>query len=557
MNASDSSAQPEWDKLPHDPRGFFGLPADFDRRALKRKYNRFLRQFKPEKFPAEFQKIRAAYELLDGQLRYGSMQSETTKGFDWNTGKNASQGKFELEPLEPLEPLNSDPGSASSEPPEQIPLAEIATPIHERLQTESPESIFAEFKKSTGKSPYDYFAMALLSDVTNDDPLQFFQLLLTGISKHSHDRGLFNLLYAYLQQLSDDKSIPVVLRTVSKVINDQRFYYLTEKLWDRLLRATSFENWKKTLAACESNLNDYRVDGKLAFYLHVFPAAIWKADSEWVQETWSFFNDHSREIPNSLEMDYELSYQLLEYRKSMQNKELYYSSEIHSVIKKYFLLGGQQGDEAIIEQQSQFAQNASALLDDFGADVEYNNHQIIVWDYINEEVCQRNDLGSQMNPRELRAKIYDLMDDLNRSEYANFGARDELAYRFISWGPYIAAVILPFVLLAGWFEAQTGVIVTVLAIAGAIVFVKYRLKPDERYRNYISRKMRRRYYSHWRGRFVHLFEATQVLHGDLSDALIDVVQHHQDKLGFATWLCHYVPGDPGLYLYASASRYLR
>ena len=133
--------------------------------------------------------------------------------------------------------------------------------------------------------------------------------------------------------------MPTILKTISKVVTDQRFYFLTEKLWDRLLRKTSFENWQRLLEKCESNLKDFRIDGQLAFYLHVFPAAIWKADSQWIKKVWSFFADHSNEIPDSLDLDYEVSYQLLEYRKSMANEEIYRSPEVHAAIKEYFLLG--------------------------------------------------------------------------------------------------------------------------------------------------------------------------------------------------------------------------
>ncbi|MDX1970316.1 MAG: J domain-containing protein, partial [Planctomycetaceae bacterium] len=62
-------SEPAWNCLPHDPQGFFGLPATFDRQDLKRQYNRLIKQFKPEKYPQEFQKIRAAYDALDQRLR--------------------------------------------------------------------------------------------------------------------------------------------------------------------------------------------------------------------------------------------------------------------------------------------------------------------------------------------------------------------------------------------------------------------------------------------------------------------------------------------------------
>jgi curved DNA-binding protein CbpA len=77
MTADDQA--PDWRLLPHDPQAFFALPDEFDRKDLKRAYNRFLRQFKPEKHPAEFQRIRAAFEALDNRLRYGESLADLSQ----------------------------------------------------------------------------------------------------------------------------------------------------------------------------------------------------------------------------------------------------------------------------------------------------------------------------------------------------------------------------------------------------------------------------------------------------------------------------------------------
>ena len=57
--------------LPNQPEKFFGLDQGYDRRDLKRAYGKAIRLFKPETHAAEFQLIRAAYERLERQLRYG------------------------------------------------------------------------------------------------------------------------------------------------------------------------------------------------------------------------------------------------------------------------------------------------------------------------------------------------------------------------------------------------------------------------------------------------------------------------------------------------------
>ena len=63
--------------LPRWPMAFFGLEAGFDKKALKRSYNRLIRRFKPEHRPTEFQLIRAGYESLDEALRSGCVREST------------------------------------------------------------------------------------------------------------------------------------------------------------------------------------------------------------------------------------------------------------------------------------------------------------------------------------------------------------------------------------------------------------------------------------------------------------------------------------------------
>ena len=72
MSESEDEREPAWELLPHQPRRFFELEPDFDKRELKRRYTRLIKRFKPERSPEEFQRIRAAYEELLDELRSGS-----------------------------------------------------------------------------------------------------------------------------------------------------------------------------------------------------------------------------------------------------------------------------------------------------------------------------------------------------------------------------------------------------------------------------------------------------------------------------------------------------
>ena len=541
----NSNTAPDWSFLPHNPIAFFGLEAGFDRKSLKRKYNQLIRKYKPEKAPAEFQKIRAAYEFLDSRLRYGETPSANKNPeFQWTAaqaGEPASRTKVQKTDSADVQPIVAK-------------VEEI--PFYQRVESESPLAIYNQLKNRKGKSPFEYFSMALLSDVVADDSMMFFKLVLTGIQRHPQETGLINLLYEYLQQDFKTKQIPGLLKTISKVVTDQYFYFLTESLWDRLLRSAKFATWANTLAACESNLKDYRIEGQLAFYLHILPAAIFKADAQWLQAKYKWLDSHASEIPSSLEMDFELVFQLFEYRRSLAVDNSH-SPEVHQGIVNYFVLDGQKSDEAVIELQTAFAQNPGHLLEQFGPETPVNGQQLAIWDYINDDVCQRRELHENMDPRQLRAKIFDLMADLNRNEIEAFGWMQELGYYSRKHGPYLIALGSPFALLFPWLGTPILFIVAIVLAIAAAVLVHFLYRPGDRVDVYLEKKMRVRYYSDWRGRFVHLFEATQIHHGELSNAMLDIVQHHSEKVGFASWLIRFLPSDAGLHLFASAARYLK
>ncbi len=68
---SNQEEEPLWRFLPYAPERFFKLEKGFSRVDLKRAYNHWIRRFKPEQHPAEFQRIREAYQRLERRLLNG------------------------------------------------------------------------------------------------------------------------------------------------------------------------------------------------------------------------------------------------------------------------------------------------------------------------------------------------------------------------------------------------------------------------------------------------------------------------------------------------------
>src|SRR5437660_1300776 len=66
-------------RWPDDPRALLGVPANVGPRELRRAYNQLIRTYKPEQFPEEFRRIRAAYESLLPMAEWFGRLSETAE----------------------------------------------------------------------------------------------------------------------------------------------------------------------------------------------------------------------------------------------------------------------------------------------------------------------------------------------------------------------------------------------------------------------------------------------------------------------------------------------
>jgi len=59
---------------PNDPFELLNLERSVDARTAKRAYFKLIRKFKPDRFPVEFQKIREAYESVQGWLSWQDLR---------------------------------------------------------------------------------------------------------------------------------------------------------------------------------------------------------------------------------------------------------------------------------------------------------------------------------------------------------------------------------------------------------------------------------------------------------------------------------------------------
>ncbi len=381
---SDLDPAPDWNLLPHSPQAFFHLEEGFDRKDLKRSYNRLLRIFKPEKFPQEFQRIRGAYEQLDNQLRYGAQFSQ---------GESARETYAWVTDVLP-EDLRTPQQAGPSKPESSRSKVSRRLPLHARVQQEPLPEIYQSLSKKDNKTAYDYYALAVMSDLVHrQEKLRFARWILAGIKALPNEHGLYSLLSEYFRSPIPSETIPELLIACSEVVVSDRFFALTESLWLRMLREWSFQDFRATLEKCETQLQGISIDGRLAFSIEILKTAIWNADREWIDKTMSLIDENFERIPYHVEHDVDLLEMLKRYidcRKDFIQKHPL-RQKIDSAIQVYFSEDQQTGDLAVLEAQIAIAQNPDTLVEAFPyTNEEEHNSLFTVWSVISEDVAERN-----------------------------------------------------------------------------------------------------------------------------------------------------------------------
>jgi hypothetical protein len=395
---------PEWSLLPHDPRAFFGLADAFDRKDLKRAYNGLIRQFKPEKFPQEFQRIRAAYELLDNHLRYGAALSTsgTADRYTWQTDEAAAKGARGRSDAGPgASPKPSTPGA------DKVDAGPAVLPLKVRLRREPLPDLYRELAAKQHKLPYDFYALAVMSDIVQrKDGLQFVRWVLQGLGEHRRDQALLGLLYEYLRGPVPIEAASGLLTAVSKVVRTDAFFALTESLWRRVLRERSFVEFAATLRACETNLRDVAIDGRLAFTVEILKSAIWVADPQWIDGAFTLIEENFERIPPQVQYDLDVLDMLKKYvagRPALATAQPL-RRQIDDALRAFFSADDATRDRGVLEVAVQIAQDPERLLAAFpmDSDEDYSNFYVL-WAIVTGDVGER--YAPEAAPTDVKAWI--------------------------------------------------------------------------------------------------------------------------------------------------------
>ncbi|MFN9345112.1 MAG: J domain-containing protein, partial [Planctomycetota bacterium] len=257
---SDSQVPP-WHHLPHSPRDFFGLPAGATRDQLKQAYSVLIRRFKPDKFPEEFKRIRAAFEQLDAAMRSGENQTKAPA--------------LEIPSVVIASTLQDNPHSELS------PRAAA----YQRIQENDPETWYRELTSRPHKTQYDYYVLASLSEVVESGSKGFADWIAEGLTQQSHSQDLSDLLQAYFKiaQLKPEEASALLLR-LAQVLPGASYYAITDALWHRYSSMVPWETFQGVLESCERCLGIRIADDRKAFTVVLMRRVMWRAPLEWLHD---------------------------------------------------------------------------------------------------------------------------------------------------------------------------------------------------------------------------------------------------------------------------------
>jgi hypothetical protein len=569
--ATDEGAEPlaDWSRLPHDPAGFFGLTSGFDRKDLKRSYNRLLRLFKPEKHPAEFQQIRAAYEDLELRLRYGETR-EATGEANWKSTDT------------PVSDTHQENASGGVIPvAEAIDLEALAT----RLESgdESLASAYDSLAKKRQKTPPDFYALALMGDAKGPAEEQLLlRWLLQGLKEWPGDAAMSQLIYGYLRTQAPIEAIPALLVMISKVITNDGFYRLTEGAWERLLREQPFAIFVKTLEGCEANVaegvgGDPAIGGRVAFYLFALRHALWKDESDWKDRALEFVEEHFDQAPEHLVNDLD---GLMIVREYLTHRAEFVAAHplrarLDAVLEAAYTREQLEVDRMMTECQREIIASPEAAAEAFPAAESLACQAFYpLWAWLSEDIAARlaPPVEDAKDFRLWKSRIIDfLAESKNKKSWsASFWTMASLARNSAQVGSVLLVIALTFSLsIAASFAlaeqlygriSETAVLVgfaaalTATAAATYFFWKWFAVVLDKRLWSPFCRRMAYRCYRRvWRPQALSFMQRSVLDFFTFRELVAQAAAEAPPDE--RTWMSHFIQQDFGLAVYSLAQRF--
>jgi hypothetical protein len=279
-----SDEQPKWELLPRDPLAFFDLESPFDRKDLKRKYNRLIKLYKPEKSPEEFKRIRAAYEQLE----------------DWL--KDQDEGDA---PRVPAAPVFDDRTyfQQKEAPKSVIDLGSVPLDQPPQEAPKGPSSLSKRYFNALSEEAH-----------RGADPIRFLTHLLQGMRDFPNDRSLDVLVQNFIELNWDRDTLNQIFSLVLRY-QPSNFYGLTLSGWHRYAALTSSSVWQEKIDQVEGHLLLDHPGAAFEFYQGLLFYHWSTVDIDWFKQKLDLIEDLGRNASDHSQFNMDLLQYLWDYRK--------------------------------------------------------------------------------------------------------------------------------------------------------------------------------------------------------------------------------------------------
>ena len=429
----------DWQRLPHDPQAFFGLPEKYDRRHLKRAYGKLIRQFKPETHPEEFQRIRAAYEELETYLRYGETRQQAF---------NANQ-EWDIQSHRPA----TERRSASSQSDRQQKNADHPPPQTViELAISDAETTFRSLSAKAERTPQEHYVVAVLSDLVERQSghTKFLDYLLAGLSDHPEDPGLQGLVQQYLRSDVSLQMAPAILEQVAATTRSPSFYRITESLWERLLREQDFAFFRELLTRCESKIQQTESTSRNVFYVRILRTAVWKAPAEWINKRIDELESQASRLEPFLLQELEFVAMLRDHLMgtslALRNYEA--RSRLERFLYLYCTSDGPTATAEMTAELSQIARDAASVRAAFPILNDRDETPLYMLTYLaTDDLQQTTGLGfGEINENQNNVLARALLEDLKPTQQTIVNTMNTLSFQY-RWLPFIVGIMLSVVLV--------------------------------------------------------------------------------------------------------------
>ena len=549
--------EPDWSALPDRPLDFFGLEPDFDRIALKRAYNKLLRHYKPEKFPAEFQRLRAAYEHLEEMLRYGDASAATTSFFPAALPIPSALRKEKPAP-EPA-PLSLDVAALVG----NTALAEV----RQRLRTHPV------------KSPEEWIQLALLNEeLEPDDPLSLYGPLIEAIPATQGSGIVAHFLSEACREALPPEAATRLLLKLTKLttgsgrrpgLDPNWYYYLTEKLWTDLLPQVRFEDYADLLGRCRGEVGSDGFLGYTVLLIRLLRHGVLHVSAEWRDDAIGVISGAFHQLPADLQNDINLFDWLDRYRQKREEfLGVHPWREVYDEALMRILAGDEvEADHAFLRAQVSALDEPEALFEAFPIEGNFiardSHHEDLAyaWEpllWYADDVADRSETihaaqSDPADPAEVKDQIHEFFRQIEKHTDKSALGRMWNFFGFFILILHIALAVLPFFFVSRADESAKDAVI-ILSIIWATLCVAAFVRhwwhfALQRVPLFFANKL---YKKLWRGEIATFLANTHIPLDEFERVLVEM---NEDDITNDAFILAAVNRDAGMLFYSLALRF--